>query len=358
MSARQALWTRLQESALVEGEAPPPDPHEAPWFVRAMLGIAGWLGALFLLGFVGALFSFVMENSIAAILVGSALCAAMVALFRLFPRGGFIAQFGLAVSLAGQILILIGLIEFEALGWSASLSGIAMWMAVVQAILFALIPNFLHRVWTAWTGTFALAVALDGVGLDPFSPALSALALAWLWLEELDHPLQGSMLRAAGYGLTLTTLMTAFAQGHFGLGGLLLDDEPPLGGWLAVRIGGLLTGMVLVWAVARLLRREGVAWDSGAGRIGLASAAIVALASLEAPGIAPPIVVLILGFANGNRPLAGLGIVSLLAYLSYYYYSLEATLLQKSALLIALGVALLLARLALHRWWPAGENHA
>lgn len=335
----------------MEGDAPPPDPHEAPWFVRAMLGIAGWLGALFLLGFVGALFSSVFEDSTAAILTGSAFCVAMVALFRRFPRGGFIAQFGLAVSLAGQILILIGLADIDSLERS-SISWIALWMALVQAILFFLIPNFVHRVWTAWTATFALAVALDGFGLDPFSPALAALALAWLWLEELDRPLQGSTLRAAGYGLTLTTLITAFAQGHFGLGGLLLDDKPPLGGWLAVRIGGLLTGMVLVWAVARLLRREGVAWDSGAGRVGLASAAIVALASLEAPGIAPSIVVLILGFANGNRPLAGLGIVSLLAYLSYYYYSLEATLLQKSALLIALGVALLLARLALHRWWP------
>lgn len=351
MSARQALWTRLRESALVEGDAPPPDPHEAPWFVRAMLGIAGWLGALFLLGFVGAIFSSVWENSTVAILAGSALCAAMVALFRLFPRGGFIAQFGLAVSLAGQILILVGLADIDSLERS-SISWIALWMALVQSILFFLIPNFVHRVWTAWTGTFALAVALDGFGLDPFSPALAALALAWLWLEELDHPLQGSMLRAAGYGLTLTTLITAFAQGHFGLGGLLLDDKSPFGGWLAVRIGGLLTGMVLVWTVARLLRREGVAWDSGAGRVGLGSAAVVAIASLEAPGIAPPIVVLILGFANGNRPLTGLGIVSLLAYLSYYYYSLEATLLQKSALLIALGVALLLARLALHRWWP------
>src|SRR5688500_11993147 len=152
MSARQALWTRLQEAALVEGDAPPPDPHEAPWFVRAMLGIAGWLGALFLLGFVGALFSSVWENSTAAILTGSALCAAMVALFRLFPRGGFIAQFGLAVSLAGQILILIGLADIDSLERS-SISWIALWMALVQTILFFLIPNFVHRVWTAWTAT-------------------------------------------------------------------------------------------------------------------------------------------------------------------------------------------------------------
>lgn len=351
MSARLALWERLRESALVEGEAPPPDPHEAPWFVRAMLGIAGWLGALFLLGFVGALLSDVFESSTAAILVGSVLCGAMVALFRLFPRAGFAAQFGFAVSLAGQILILIGLFDIDSLERS-SISWVALPMALVQTILFFLIPNFLHRVWTAGTATLALAVALDGWGLDPFSPPLAAFVLAGLWLAEFDHPRRGSTIRAAGYGLTLTTLITTLAQGHFGFAEMIVDNDPPLGGEMSVRIGGLLTGLVLIWTVARLLRREGVAWDSGPGRVALAGAAIVAVASLEAPGLAPPIVVLLLGYANGNRSLTGLGVVSLLAYLSYYYYSLEATLLQKSALLIALGAALLLARLALHRWWP------
>lgn len=349
MSARLALWERLRESALVEGEAPPPDPHEAPWFVRAMLGFAGWLGALFLIAFVSALFSDVFESSTVAILVGSALCAAMVPLFRLFPRGGFAAQFGFAVSVAGQILILIGLANiFD----HSSISWVALPMALVQALLFFLVPNFLHRVWTAATGTLALAVALDGWGLDPYSPALATLALAGLWLEELDHPLRGSMIRAAGYGLTLTALITTLVRGHFGFAEMIVGDDGPLGGEMSVRIGGLLAGAVLLWAVARLLRREGVAWDSGPGRVALASAAVVAAASLEAPGLAPPIVVLLLGFANGNRSLTGLGVVSLLAYLSYYYYSLEATLLEKSVLLIALGAALLLARWALHRWWP------
>lgn len=357
MSARLALWERLREAALVEGEAPPPDPHEAPWFVRAMLGSAGWLGALFLLSFVGALFSDVFSSSIGAILVGSTLCGAMVTLFRLSPGGGFAAQFGFAMSLAGQILILIGLFNIDSLARS-SISWIALPMALVQSILFVLIPNFLHRVWTAWTATLALAFALDGWGLDPISPPLATLALAGLWLAELDHPRHGSGIRAAGYGLVLTTLITTLAQGHFGVAELIGDNDPLLGGEMAVRLGGLLTGAVLVWTVARLLRREGVAWDSGPGRVALAGAAIVAVASLEAPGLAPPVVVLLLGFANGNRPLAGLGVVSLLAYLSYYYYSLEATLLQKSVLLIALGGALLLARFALHRWWPAPESHA
>ena len=54
--------------------------------------------------------------------------------------------------------------------------------------------------------------------------------------------------------------------------------------------------------------------------------------------------------------LAGLGIFALLGYLSHYYYSLHATLLEKSVLLVCAGVALLTARLALHRWWPEREE--
>jgi uncharacterized membrane protein len=54
--------------------------------------------------------------------------------------------------------------------------------------------------------------------------------------------------------------------------------------------------------------------------------------------------IVLLGFANANRVLAGLGIASLLVYVSSYYYLLDVTLLAKSAVLAATGAALLGAR--------------
>jgi uncharacterized membrane protein len=70
----------------------------------------------------------------------------------------------------------------------------------------------------------------------------------------------------------------------------------------------------------------------------------------------------LLGYANANRVLTGLGVFSLIAYLSLYYYQLQATLLVKSASLIATGMVLLIARFVLVMLWPAteqeGENHA
>jgi len=54
--------------------------------------------------------------------------------------------------------------------------------------------------------------------------------------------------------------------------------------------------------------------------------------------------IVLLGFANGNRVLVGLGIASLLFYVSGYYYLLDATLLVKSGVLAATGAVLIAAR--------------
>lgn len=37
---REALWQRLREGALVEGDMPAPGDADSPWYIRLMLGIA------------------------------------------------------------------------------------------------------------------------------------------------------------------------------------------------------------------------------------------------------------------------------------------------------------------------------
>jgi len=107
-----------------------------------------------------------------------------------------------------------------------------------------------------------------------------------------------------------------------------------------------------------LLAREDVPLESAQGKIAFVGAVILAVATLKAPGIGPAAAVLVIGFANGNRVLAGFGILALLGYLSHYYYALQLTLLEKSAVLACTGVALLAARVALLRYWPATEEGA
>lgn len=350
---RQTLWARLRDAGLVEGDAPAVAESRSPWFVRVMLGIAGWIGALFLLAFVGVGFTFVVKSATAAFVVGAGICAGAAVLFRAVPKNDFMSQFGLAVSLAGQALMIFALVQW----FGHSFTAAALAIALQQALLFVLVPNFIHRVWTSWTGAYAAVYALGDAGLQAFAPAAVTFGFLWPWLAELDRPRRGELLRAAGYGLALAAVQTAVMHGSLWAVWLAgLGARQALGGEALSWLGNLASGLVLVWAVLRLLKREGVGLDAAQGRIALAGAGVLALISLEAPGVGPAAAILVLGFANGNRVLAGLGILALLGYLSHYYYALHATLLEKSALLAGAGLALLAARLALRRWWPDAKE--
>lgn len=350
---RDALWARLREGALVVGEMPVAGEARSPWFVRVMLGIAGWIGALFLLGFVGAGLAFVIKSSLASFVFGAGACAAAVMIFRAAPASEFVAQFGLAVSLAGQALLLYGAGQW----FERSMVGIALYAALQQALLFVLVPSFVHRVWAAWTCALAASFAMLDARLFAFTPAVTTAAFLWLALREFELARHGSIVRAAVYGLALAAVQAAVLHGDL-LAAMLagVGRGGPLLGEAGIWLGRLASLAVLFVAVLMLLRREGVAVASGKGRIALAGAAILGLASIKAPGVGPAAAILIVGYANADRVLAGLGILALLGYLSHYYYSLQATLLEKSALLAAAGAALLVARFALRYWEPASAG--
>lgn len=349
---RSALWQRLGTASLVTGELPAADARRTPWYVRLMLGIAGWIGALFLLGFVGVGFAMVMKSALASLLIGAAICAGAAAILRAAPENDFVGQLGLAVSLAGQAMLVYGLSRLVE-RYSGAL---ALLVALQQGALFVLVPHFVHRVWTSWTGAFAAVYALSQVGLFALGPAAVSAAFVFVWLREFDVERGGAMLRAGGYGLALATLQTCALHGSLWL--LLLDAHPGEGpgGNAAAWVGAGASAAVLLGAAWTLVQREGLALGSPQGRIALAGAAMLAAVSLKAPGVGPAVAVLVIGFANGNRVLAGLGLATLAGYLSHYYYSLELTLLEKSILLAATGAALLALRVALKAWWPVKGN--
>jgi hypothetical protein len=341
---RESLWAKLRERGLVGGELPAPEADRSPWFVRAMLGVAGWIGALFVLGFVGMALEGLMRSAVASLAVGALMCAAAATIFRA-RDSDLVTQFAFAVSLAGQALLANGWFDLLRLSSAAALV-----VGAQQAALFFLLPNFNHRVWASWSGAYAVVFALGKLGLAALAPAIVSAAFLALWLREFDHPRRGRLLRSGGYGLAIAAAQAAVMQGP--LIHVLLFAEAAGGDRVVMWIGAAAAGAVLLWAVVALLRREGVALASGPGKSALAGAAILAVASLKAPGIGPATAILLVGYANGNRLLAGLGIATLIGYLSHYYYSLQATLLEKSVLLAAAGLALIAARLALAKLWP------
>jgi uncharacterized membrane protein len=75
--------------------------------------------------------------------------------------------------------------------------------------------------------------------------------------------------------------------------------------------------------------------------------------SFPAHGLAAATLLLLLGFAGGNRILFGLGLVACASFLSHYYYQMRETLLTKAVILGVIGIIVLIVRWGLRELFPA-----
>jgi Domain of unknown function (DUF4401) len=346
VAQRAETWERLRTAGLVDGDAPAGTRVATPWFVRAALGIAGWIGAVFLFGFIAATMDSALEKPAVAATVGAVTCGIAALFLREAHDNEFVGQFGLAASLAGQVLLAWAIWQWADERTTPTACG----LIALELLLLVGVPSAVHRVWSALAAGLVVAWHLHSSGLPALAPiVLLALVLA-VWLAEFDRPRTAALARAAGYGLALAAACMVVVQATSWWPALAAHRAPRPLFPLALTIA---RATVLIAATLWLLRRERVAPGSRGGIAALVATVLLALVSSRAPGVGPSVAILVVGFANGNRVLAGLGIVTLLAYLSGYYYALDRTLLEKSALLAGTGIVLLAARLGLVRWWPA-----
>lgn len=344
-TARKALWERLRGAGLVAGEVPAAP--SSPWFVRAMLGIAGWIGAMFLLGFVGIVFVIAMKNAVAGTIAAVACCGGAWAIFR---RGGgvFADQFGLAIGLVGQSLFATAIFQM----CSGSSFAAYLLLFLVEVGLTVLMPNFVHRFFTTLGAVTALALALAQVGLLPLMLPLTAVACALVWRREGKLTPVG-FWPPVGYGLALGVFQSAAMPL---IGGVFSRQGGA--GWLhrhGTEIGTAAVTVVLLGVAIDILRQLEIDLRSREGIAILLCTLLLLGISFPAPGLAAAALLLILGFAGGNRVLFGLGTLAVLSFLGHYYYRMEETLLFKSLILAATGALLLLLRGALRRIFPAQE---
>jgi len=349
-----ALWSRLAAAGLTSGPMPADPQAPAPWYVRVMLGMAGLLAAGFLFGFVALGAAVVLQSRTVSIALGLMLITLAYALMRAAGQRDFAAMFALALSLAGQALVVFGLSGWAEGGFDP---GAALWqVAALQAVLAALMPNAIHRTLSAYAGALAFAYACGRSGVPGLASGTVTLAVAALWLSEADFRTRRALALPIAYGLTLWYLQSAAGtlSAH-----RLAAPAGALSGadawsWSDAVIGAT----VLVLTVGVLLRRTGCGLRTPHARIALLATLGVCAASFQAPGVTAGLLIVLLGFANANRVLLGLGLAALLATLGSYYYLLQATLLEKSLLLLATGSLLLAIRWGLSRWWTPVDRPA
>jgi uncharacterized membrane protein len=334
---------KLLQAGLIEGAAPETAKLESPWYVKVLLGFSGWLAALFLLGFIGIGFELIITNSTAMFVTGGLMIGGAFALLRI-SKNEFVEHLALAVSLAGQALVVFAL--FDGFG----LDRIMVWLlvALLQVSLSLVMPNFVHRVFSSFVAALAFNMVMSYWGLHYAVGGIVMLMAALCWLYEFSHPRQMRAKQAIGYGLVLalmlfkgTTLygyhrMMDWMDGEFAPNRLELWDKP----WL----NEIITGMVVLYVVWHILQRYGQPVSERISITALLGTALLCVVSMKVQGITIGIVIMLLGFAGANRVLLGLGIMSLLFYISFYYYLLNATLLAKSETLLIVGLVLLLVR--------------
>lgn len=316
-----ALESALRERGLLPDPLrtlPEPGPGR-PWFVGALLGVSGWLAGLFALGFVALAFR--PEGTAGFTLLGLVLLGVSLAVFRT-GQGAFTEQGALALSIAGHALL--GAAVFHA---TDSGSATAAAVAALQAGWVVVVPARVPRVLSSLFACVAAGVAaslLVGASRGPTARGDEAVALApallgwiavWVPIAVLARTLVATEVRWMSRGLQ------------------------PL---LRPVLTGLLVALALASPASHPLDVLAAWGPEGPGRTSW-----LALWPLLSLGAA--IWALWLAHRVRSGALMGAAIAGALLHVFHFYMVLGATLLQKAAVMLALGVALLAGAAALGR---------
>jgi len=302
-NARSERWQQLLDAGLVDGEAGGDAASATPWYIGALLGVAAWLAAMFLLVFLGLLLEDLVREPLGAIACGLVVTAISVAVLRRSLEHAFVSQLAIAFSLAGQALVLAGLV-IDGPG------GTVRWLgfAAFEAGLIVVVAHAAHRV----VATLAAAAAL---------------------------------------------LMAASALHE--IASLLADRGPGARSPLALRwIATATIASLSAWAGVLLVEDATGEARSYAAAMAAAALAAFAIVALVVPGVAALAVMLLLAYAAGQRVVGGLATLGLLVALGHYYYRLDTTLLAKAAALLAIGLMLFVARAIVLRLVASGKEAA
>lgn len=360
-SSANVLWETLKRQQLVTGELPANATdavHDStPWYIALMQGFAGWVAAFFLLGFVGSVFGFLFrfDNAVALIASGLICCTAAYILFRTQPKGIFVGQLGLVFSLTGQMMVAWGLLD-----WTSYQSSIAFFLlAGFQLVLTVLMPHFIHRILSCWFAMIALFWGLNQLGIYGLGAACCSVLFTLVWINEKHWKRFQSLWEPVGLGLALALVQF---NGHILFSDDLLSFYAKQGanGWWAIApwLTSVLVAVSFALVIKKIFSQYQLSLSSMTGKLVILGGVLLVASGLIALGSSSALLILLVGFAYQRTSLKALGLLALLSFVSWYYYSLNTTLLIKSFILIGTGVALLLGQLMMRALLDTSSHQA
>jgi uncharacterized membrane protein len=320
-----------------------------PWFVRALAGFGAWLAALFILAFLAL--GVMWGKEVGATLLGLA-CCVTATLVRRGARGVFLSQLTLAFGLAGQGLMIGGVSEL-----TDSPEATAAFALLLFTVLLVVFPDAVQRFLSAWGMPLALLFLLrrvaPGLVVDVALVGIAALThLLFLHQARLQRGPLGEAVTPAGFGFVtalLSVLMLRTFNLHEAISRESLVGLPP---------GVVTLGLaaVTLYTVLRMLDETDLEAGGAAGVTAFVALGLLALLTLQTPGIIASAGVMVLAFHRRNVVLLGLAVAFVLTFGVSYYYDLSLSLLAKSLALLGSGVLLLGLRLFILRRFPAASE--
>ncbi|NQZ30874.1 MAG: GDYXXLXY domain-containing protein [Oceanospirillaceae bacterium] len=343
------LWLSLQQAELVKGPLPPSASDKSAWYIRALLGIAAWVSACFLFAFLAFLFfSAEVESGFVLVFFGALSCALAFTLFNANKQQVFGSQMALAFNLSGQLLIGIGLYmmldDFSALH-SNTFAGLCMIFFVLQLMMAFIMPNQTSRVFSSWFAMIALFFVLKSYGLGALIIPITAALFISVWMQDLCWKQKSVIWEPIGYGLVLSlVLFSGNLLQHFPLHELFewLERSSNLYLYSAWASTGAIT-LCFCYLLNAIRLQYQIKLSSKMGVALVLLTVFTSVMSYLIAGASAGLLLMIVGFLKQRKLLVALGVLSLLSFVSWYYYSLDWTLLYKSIVLVILGAVFAIA---------------
>jgi len=356
------VFTQLQQEGLIENGWQQPvqtgladEIEEAPWYIRSLIAFGAWIASFFFLGFIALLGWSVFDDLLgkSALLVFSLFCLLGATVLRNKRSQEFSVQVALAITLAGEVLLAIGLALQQnysyfsdnhtevivLLGLLASqgiiffvypdrtlrfLSIVAMISETIILIYVNHVPSVVHGV--------LLVLAIGFTQLVLAEPKIYSTKVA-----EIFNPLKYGVLIGLLGSMMLST-MYILPDLH---NQAMVFPKP----WIST----LSMGAILIYCLLRVTANTAFPMRESVKIVALVGAVCFILLSWNAPGLVLSFVILLLGFHSANRIITGIAIGFFVIFLTAFFYGIEVSLLHKSYTLIGTGSFLLVAWYILHK---------
>ena len=327
---------------------------DSPWFMKGLMGIGGWIAALFLLGSIGLCVSILFLDpinigfGILIAIIGSVLLAITTLLKTDSNFGVFRSQLSLSVHVTGHLLLAFGFaMTFELWNSDTDFVIILLFISIVQIIFIAIYKDSIYR----FLATLAIISCLSSIAYIYEAPILISLFIGGLmilaitlWADKFPTKLQiqhFTLLEPIRYGVIIgafSILIYEITNRYYGF-------EPAN----TAKITTAILFFCLIWLETQLFDEYDVRLTSPFALAIFAISLAISIPIWTTPGILAGIIGILLAYRRRNRILLGISYLYLAGFISYYYYWLDVSLLTKSIILVITGIIFISARFVLRR---------